>query len=318
MILPKVSVIIPNYNHGCYLRQRIDSVLNQTYKNFETIILDDCSTDDSREIINEYVHNSFVREVVFNDKNSGNPFQQWKRGIELSRGEWIWLAESDDFADERFLEVMIAALTNQHNVGLVYCDSKIITNGIISNETFATIKNKKFQTNRWSENHSNDGANEIENYLLPGGTINNSSAVLFNKKVLMEANPFDVNLRYIGDKYTFIKVLARTDVGYVKESLNYYRDPFNTKHADRFIFYFYEQFVMFDWVYKNLKITDKKKFLEGFYSNTRNSLFRDWNGLKLSLYKKLFLLNRNLLFKSISHNLTQSIRSVFKRVEPIS
>ena len=313
MILPKISVIIPNYNHGRYLRQRIESVLHQTYPNFEVIILDDFSSDNSREIIEDYVRNPLVKEVIFNDKNSGNPFWQWKRGIDLSSGEWIWLAESDDYADQRFLQMLIDALQGRTNIGLLYCDSKIVTDDTVSLETFATIKNKKVGTRRWSENYSNHGVAEIEDYLLPGGTINNTSAVLFNKKVLMEANPFDMDLRYIGDKYAFTKVLAKSDVVYVKESLNYYRDPFNTKHADRFIFYFYEQFLVFDWVSKNLKMTNRAKFLKGFYANTSNSLFRDWNTVKLSLYRKLFILNPNLLYKSIVYNFSQSIRSAMGR-----
>ena len=315
MHLPKVSVVVPNYNHAGHLRQRIQSVLQQTYPNFEVILLDDCSTDDSQLIINSYKDHPRVACIKFNETNSGSPFKQWQKGIELSTGEWIWLAESDDYADERFLQIMISALPNQHNVGLLYCDSNIVCNDIVSDETFATLKNKRFKTNRWSENYSNNGASEIENFLLPGGTINNTSAVLFNKKAFTEADPFDVVFKYIGDKYTFIKVLAKTDVIYVKESLNYYRDPFNTRHADKYVFYFYEQFLVFDWVLKNLKISDQKKFAEGFYSNTSNSLFRDWNHLKFSLYKKLLKKNPRLLLKSISNNMLRSFRSIIDRVD---
>ena len=54
MRMPLVTVIIPNYNHAKYLRQRIDTVLNQTYTSFEVIILDDCSTDNSKDIILSY------------------------------------------------------------------------------------------------------------------------------------------------------------------------------------------------------------------------------------------------------------------------
>jgi len=202
----KVSVIIPNYNHAQYLKQRVDTVLNQTYRNFEVIILDDCSTDASRSIINSYRSHPAIVHIELNTTNTGSPFQQWKKGVEFATGEWIWLAESDDYADERFLEMMVSALSNRDNVGLVYCDSKIISKDYISGETFASIKNKRFQTNRWGVDHNNKGIDEIENYLLPGGTINNTSAVLFNKKVLQDVNPFDINLRYVGDKYTFVKV----------------------------------------------------------------------------------------------------------------
>ncbi len=311
--LPKVSVIIPNYNHAIYLRQRINSVLNQTYKNFEIIILDDCSTDNSHSIIQEYQGNPFVTKIIFNDKNSGSPFKQWEKGVGLAQGEWVWIAESDDYADERFLEIMIAACNDRKNIGLVYCDSIIVSNNIATRETFASLKNKRFNTNRWSEDHTNSGLDEIENYLLLGGTINNTSAVLFKRDVLVSANPFDLNLRYIGDKYSFVKVLAESDVAYVKDHLNYFRDPFNTKHVDRYIFYFYEQFLLFDWVWRNIKQINHQKFFEAFYENTRNSLFREWNKTKSDLYGKLFQLNRTLFIKNIRYNLRMAVVSLFRR-----
>lgn len=310
MSAPKISVIVPNYNHSIYLRQRIDSILNQTYRNIEIIILDDHSSDNSREVIQEYMTNPLVHKVIFNDQNSGSPFKQWQRGIEIATGQWVWLAESDDYADKRFLELMVSALQNHDNVGLVYCDSKIVSEDNRSLDSIASLKNRRFHTNRWHMDHSNRGLDEIEDYLLPGGTINNASAVLFNKAILLDVNPFDIDLRYIGDKYAYVKVLSRSNVVYVKESLNYFRDPFNAKHVDKFVYYFYEQFLVFNWAYRNLVIKNKQKFFQGFHANTRNSLFRGWNKSKLLLYGKLFSLNGYLLIRSILHNLRLAFRSV--------
>ena len=92
-----VSVIIPNYNHAAYLRQRIDSVLNQTYRNFEVVILDDCSSDHSREIIESYRESERVTKIIYGDKNSGSTFEKFERVISVESGEFIWIAESDDF-----------------------------------------------------------------------------------------------------------------------------------------------------------------------------------------------------------------------------
>ena len=311
-----VSVIIPNYNHREHLRQRIDSVLHQTYRDIEVIILDDCSTDGSQEIIRAYEGHPLVRDIVWNEKNSGSPFKQWQRGIELANGEWIWIAESDDYADAQFIEKLIFALPSASNVGLLYCDSKIVSGNDVSSETFATIKNKKFHTTRWSENHQNSGTEEIENFLLAAGTINNTSAVLFNTKILVEANPFDIPLRFIGDKYAFMKVLTRSDVVYVKEALNYFRDPFNVKHVGGYTYYFYEQILVYDWALKNLSIKNKKKFYEGFYANTRNSIFRGWSKTKVDLYLKSFAVNPKLFLKSVIHNLWQSFRKLTSPGQP--
>ncbi len=94
---PFVSIIVPNYNHEKYLRQRLDSIYGQTYKNYEVILLDDCSSDDSRTILNEYRDRYPDRtRCEFNETNSGGVFRQWRKGISLAKGDYIWIAESDD------------------------------------------------------------------------------------------------------------------------------------------------------------------------------------------------------------------------------
>ncbi len=108
--MPKVSVIVPNYNHESFLQQRIDSILNQTYQDFELILLDDASSDASISIIENYRYEEKVSEIVLNTVNSGSPFKQWIKGIKLAKGEFIWIAESDDFAEPTFLETTVAMM----------------------------------------------------------------------------------------------------------------------------------------------------------------------------------------------------------------
>ena len=111
--MPKVSVIVPNYNYRRFLTKRIDSILAQTYQDIEIILLDDCSTDGSQELLKQYSkYPTFVKYLV-NDKNSGSPFAQWERGMAFARGEYLWIAESDDYCKNNFLEVMVNAL-NDH------------------------------------------------------------------------------------------------------------------------------------------------------------------------------------------------------------
>src|SRR5688572_4442057 len=104
---PLVSVIIPNYNHAEYLRNRIDSVLNQTFQDIEVILLDDYSADRSLEILREYSDHPKVSHIVANDANSGSTFRQWEKGIDLAIGDWVWIAESDDWCETTFLESVL-------------------------------------------------------------------------------------------------------------------------------------------------------------------------------------------------------------------
>src|SRR5450759_685207 len=121
--MPKVSVIVPNYNHAKYLFQRLDSIFNQTFQDFELILLDDCSTDNSFELLKGYSTHPKVSHFIVNKQNSGSTFKQWAKGIELGRGEFLWIAESDDVCEINFLEKVLLPFQKYDNAGLVYCQS---------------------------------------------------------------------------------------------------------------------------------------------------------------------------------------------------
>lgn len=118
--MPTVSVIVPNYNHAPYLKQRIDSILSQNYQDFELILLDDCSTDGSREVMENYRSDPHVSHIVFGDVNSGSAFRQWDKGIALAKGEWIWMAESDDYAEPTFLERLLEEVAKVPDCSLAF------------------------------------------------------------------------------------------------------------------------------------------------------------------------------------------------------
>lgn len=121
-----VSIIVPNYNHALYLEERIQSILNQTYQDYELILLDDCSSDDSRFVLEQYRNHPKVSSILYNEQNSGSPFTQWQKGIEMAKGDWIWIAESDDIAEVTFLEEMLFAVRKYPSVGMAYCHLKWI------------------------------------------------------------------------------------------------------------------------------------------------------------------------------------------------
>src|SRR5690606_15755367 len=125
-MMPKVSIIVPNYNHAPFLKDRLDSIFCQDFEDYEVILMDDCSTDGSREILESYKDHGKVTQLVLNEKNSGSTFRQWKKGIELAKGEYIWIAESDDVADSKLVEVLVERLDEDATVGLAYCQSWVI------------------------------------------------------------------------------------------------------------------------------------------------------------------------------------------------
>ena len=220
----KVSVIIPNYNHERYLKQRIESVLNQTYQDFELIILDDKSTDNSKAIIEQYRSHPKLTQIVYNEVNSGSTFKQWNKGIKLAQGELIWLAESDDDASEFFLEEMVSRFEQNSALGIVYCDSYYINEQSEKIKCTHIWKNERFSTTRWNNDFENSGINEVNNYLIFHNVIDNASSALFKKEMLFKAGLADESFRYVGDLFLYMNVLMLSDVAYVSKTLNYFRE----------------------------------------------------------------------------------------------
>jgi len=107
--MPKVSVVIPNYNHARFLRRRVESVLQQTFQDFEVILLRRLLTDDSDRFYPSMLRSSEDKNSVQREE-LGSTFKQWNKGVGLAHGEYVWIAESDDYADERFLERLVAVL----------------------------------------------------------------------------------------------------------------------------------------------------------------------------------------------------------------
>lgn len=210
-----VSVILPTYNHAPYLEQRIDSILNQTYKDFELIILDDCSPDNSRNIIESYRNDPHISHIVYNETNSGSTFKQWKKGIQLAKGEYIWIAESDDYADITFLEKTMDSIYKYNSV-LCFSQTTIVDkiNGEVMKQP-PILQGRSINVNQFTKG-----------YLLFSNPICNASMVVFRKDALDETIWDHITkFRYCGDWLLWgsFKGKANTTVSEVKEYLNFFR-----------------------------------------------------------------------------------------------
>jgi Glycosyl transferase family 2 len=218
--MPKVSVIIPNYNHAQYLRQRMESVLGQSFQDFELILLDDGSTDESGAIIAEYTGDARVR-TEFNETNSGSTFKQWNKGVRLSRGQYLWIAESDDYSDERFLERLVAALEADQEITFVYCRSWRVCDG--QPNTYADDYLEPLDARRWKADFVVDGREECRERFIYANPVPNASAVVFRRAAYERAGGADENLRLCGDWKLWAAMALQGKIAYLSEPLNYFR-----------------------------------------------------------------------------------------------
>ena len=215
-----VSVIIPNYNHKKYLKQRIDSILNQTFDDFEIILLDDCSRDGSQELLLSYQTCPYVSHIIINEKNSGSPFAQWEKGINLARGEYIWIAESDDYAAPTFLESTVAELRNNPQASICYTGSYCVNGDgcILTNvNPDAWLEDGKSYT-------FTDSISYSLSHMFDVNSVYNASMVLFRKKdCLLNVNPEYRQMRYSGDWLFWINQISKGEVVELRRKLNYFR-----------------------------------------------------------------------------------------------
>lgn len=219
--MPKVSIVVPNYNHARFLRRRVESVLRQTFQDFEVILLDDCSTDDSRSILSKYADDPKIR-IEFNEVNSGSSFKQWNKGVGLARGEYVWIAESDDYAEERFLEKLAAQLDAEPRAAFAYCRSW----GVSLDDRpdgFVDPFEPGEEQHRWTADYCADGYAECRNYMVRCNTVPNASAVVFRKAVYQRVGGADESLRLCGDWKLWAAMALTGKVAYLAEPLNYFR-----------------------------------------------------------------------------------------------
>jgi glycosyltransferase involved in cell wall biosynthesis len=219
--MPKISVIVPNYNHERFLRQRVDTILAQTFQDFELILLDDCSTDNSCSILSEYRSDPRVR-LEFNKVNSGSPFKQWNKGVRIGRGEYVWIAESDDYAGEGLLERLVAALDAAPEVAYAYCLSWGV-NAENQTDGFADRYLRHLSVDRWRSDFVVDGREECRSYFIRTNVVPNASAVVFRKATYEQVGGADENYRICGDWKLWAAMALTGKVAYFGEPLNYFR-----------------------------------------------------------------------------------------------
>jgi glycosyltransferase involved in cell wall biosynthesis len=216
--MAKVSVIIPNYNHVDYLKGRIDSVLNQTYTDFEVLLLDDCSSDRSKEILLSYKDHPKVSQVVLNDKNSGSPFEQWSIGFELAAGDFIWIAESDDWCEPTLLETLVKPLLEDETIVLSFCQSLLVTD---EGDIIYKTESRKIE-------QSLKGRDFVASCMFGDTILVNAGMAVFRKLSLVNINHHYTSMKSAGDWMFWVNISITGNVFISGKYLNYFRRHTNT------------------------------------------------------------------------------------------
>lgn len=293
--MAKVSVIIPNYNHAPFLSQRIESVLNQSVKDIEVIILDDCSQDNSREIISKYADSDPRIRTHFNEKNSGSTFVQWNKGVQLASADFIWIAESDDFAEPKLLENLLPIMEGDSKVVLAYGQTVIVDESGERMRSYQKDYNFLFKDScdLWKDDFIRDGHRIASDLLLFHNIIPNASAALIRKSTYLEVGGAEPGWKLNGDWMFYAKLLLKGKLAYKNIELNYFRThPVTQRHTANLTPKVYDEILLiFKFIAQNgspqfSKLWKAHRIVAGWWSG---SLFRQkWNWTNVKHNFRLF------------------------------
>lgn len=210
----KISIITASYNYANYIAETIQSVINQTYSDWELIIVDDCSSDNSVEVINSF-KDERIRFFV-NDKNLGLK-ETLKRGIQEATGDWVAFLESDDLWMPNCLQKKADVIKNYPNIALVFNDVETFgeasanreKNELLFKKSAEYLKNKEYPRNMFYD-------------LGVMNRILTFSTVIVKKEELMKCD-FDTPIDKFLDWWLFIHLARNNQFYYIPEKLTKWR-----------------------------------------------------------------------------------------------
>jgi glycosyltransferase involved in cell wall biosynthesis len=195
----KFSIITPSFNQGKYIKDTIESILNQNYADFEHIIVDGGSTDNTLNVLKSYPHLKWISE-----KDKG-PSDAINKGFRMSSGEILSWINADDYYEVNILS----------DLNKVFSESK--TEFVYGNLTFVDENKKIIKIDKTKEY-------SLDHFINISSDITRQPSTFFTKKLYYEVGGLDEDLKLVFDYELFVRFLYKTKPYYLDKNLAYYRD----------------------------------------------------------------------------------------------
>ena len=263
--MPKVTVCIPSYNHAHYIGKSIESVLSQTFHDWELVISDNCSSDNTEEVVRTF-RDPRIR-FYKNETNLGAA-RNWSRCVSLARGEYVAVLQSDDQYLPGMLERSVAVLDAHPQVGLTHC----CFHRIDSDGTLFDTKR------RWPHDQVMDGLSALKQ-LITDQYITPSTAVM-RRTYFSEVGGFDESYRYNLDWSLWLRMALSYDIGYIAEPLVVQR----TGHSDSLT-------VSTVLRTPRVSLSEELRLIEEIFQRLPSS--SEWRDLRLQAYR--YIMDRHIV-----------------------
>jgi glycosyltransferase involved in cell wall biosynthesis len=185
-----VSIIVPCYNYAHFLSQTLDSVFAQTYQNWECIIIDDGSKDDTRLIANRYLQKDVRFKYIYQDNQGLSSARN--TGISNSRGKFLQFLDSDDLIERRKLEVQVSLLTQHEHVDIIYSNMRYFLTEDHTSRIYCMWL-KPEEDREWMPKVSGSGNHVLDALLYENIMVVNSP--LIRRSLLKDVGVFDEELK---------------------------------------------------------------------------------------------------------------------------
>lgn len=220
-LMPRVSIVLPNYNYARYLDERIRSILFQKYVDFELVIVDDASTDESLRVIESF-NDARIRLHV-RTQNSGKVYSSWNEGLRLCSGDLVLFAGADDAAERPMLARLVEPFDADPSLGFSHCRVILIDGeGRVMFTQMNLPASAAFIVEDLRRDYVAPAPLEWRR-LLVTNFIWNASGVLFNRTALEDAGGFDDSLIIAADWLAYLQIARTRPVAYIGEPLNAFR-----------------------------------------------------------------------------------------------
>ena len=256
---PLVSVVFTSYNHIEYLEQALNSILGQTYGNFELIVVDDCSTDGSREVLKKFAADFSLIKLHLLSKNTGSYVTASNYGAKFALGEYVLFAQCDDFSEPAQIEKLMSVFEKHPEAGVVYSRSNLVDeNGKVYLNDYV-IRQNSFRKKCVKDTRI--AGVEMRQFLSFSCVIPNLSAALIRKDLYLQAGGLSEKYLMAADWAFWLELSERTDFYYLTETLNNFRQHQTTiRHTTKIVKQIEEIYAVFYLHLSKYRISFADKF----------------------------------------------------------
>jgi len=270
--MPLVSVVVPCYNHEYYVEKTIESIINQTYKNIELIVIDDGSKDNSVKVIQELADKY---DFTFIHRPNKGLSATLNEGIKLSKGKYFCVCASDDYYALDKIEKQVAFMEENNEFGMCY--GKVIE---FNNESLKKRNKTNYKTGMIFDNLF------LQDFSCPAVTV------MVKQKVFKDIGFFDENLA-IEDWDMWLRIAYSYKIGFLDEYIAYYRLHDNNFHKQSDKIYENQKKILSKWINNKLYNEAIMKVNESYFVSL--SIYNKIKAIKF-LIMNFFQIKKSFLF----------------------